>query len=645
MKRLTLRGLPPLGFLGGAICATLAGGVVVLAAPQKFASEKSGAFVLTSDLKADVDAFFEREVASHFAQIPLEGELPEKVHGAITTGDFSWGTYVRSLAAYSETRGTRMVAGRDVVPLIARVGVIEAAKGSKTFAQLYGALALRHFGKDLKTNALWQSLSEPDKAAWKSLLDPMRFYDPKTRQVINLPENYLGVASRIATLAFQMGLIEDRRFVDSLLDRAAEPFTKGALYADDAGTTGRYDRYSNEYARYVYEAAETVGRDDILKALGPSLSAQMKLWWDLVAPDGYGYPWGRSLGVVSYLDTLEIVAFLAAHPEFRPAPIRDLASEYRLAWLWLKNDYRPETHHLSVFAPGRGNYSYISKEREWQQTVGFFGKAIMAEDTLMKALAKENVASFPATPSYPKVARFEFFRHGDRPSGVWLVRQGLLRFALPITTGTKPGVADYLAAPHGLPGFAAPVEQVFPAGASFFELPDGRVLIPGDSADEIVPGSDGRALRATWRRFVVKGGKTGEWVEPGFEVSVAWRIHRSTLERTETVTALRDVEVKTMTWSLPSTGKAPLTNATKAGTPSGVLRLFGGEGVLEVTSNGGLSMTPSIQTPGDGPLGRGAQGAIRTHVSFQSSDLRIRASESRRWTISLALSPLTARKQ
>jgi hypothetical protein len=83
-----------------------------------------------------------------------------------------------------------------------------------------------------------------------------------------------------------MGVLQDRGFVDSLLDRAAEPFTGGALYADDAGATGRYDRYSNEYARFVYEAAETVGRDDLLKALKPTLTAQMKLWWDLVSPDG-----------------------------------------------------------------------------------------------------------------------------------------------------------------------------------------------------------------------------------------------------------------------------------------------------------------------------------------------------------------------
>ena len=361
------------------------------------------------------------------------------------------------------------------------------------------------------------------------------------------------MASRVATLSFQMGVLEDRAFVDALLDRAAEPFTKGALYADDAGTAGRYDRYSNEYARYVYEAAETVDRQDILAALRPSLTAQMTLWWDLVSPDGYGYPWGRSLGVVSYLDTLEIVAFLAAHPAFRPAPLPELASEYRLAWMWLHGNYDPDRHMLSVFAPGRGNYAYITKEREWQQTVGFFGKALMAEDTLMRVLAAENVLSFPERPSLPAVARFEFFRHGDRPAGVWLVRQGPLRFALPITTGTKPGVADYLPAPHGLPGFAAPVEQTVPAGASFFELPDGRTLAATDGADEIVPGADGRSLRATWHRFVAVGGKTGEWIEPGFDVSIAWRIENGTLTRTETLTAPHDITIRRLTFLLSST--------------------------------------------------------------------------------------------
>jgi len=35
-------------------------------------------------------------------------------------------------------------------------------------------------------------------------LDVSAFYDPKTQQVINLPENYLGVAARIASTSYQL---------------------------------------------------------------------------------------------------------------------------------------------------------------------------------------------------------------------------------------------------------------------------------------------------------------------------------------------------------------------------------------------------------------------------------------------------------
>ena len=602
------------------------------------AGAAAGPSIATATFKADVDAFLDREVTAHLLAIPADGPLPDRVHGSLTTGEYSWGTFVRALAAYADTRHTRLVGGRDVVPLVARVGVSESANGGRAFAQLYAALALRHFGADLTQNALWQSMSAGDRAAWTSLLDPTRFYEPATRRVINLPENYLGVASRVATLAFQMGVLKDRAFVDSLLDRAAEPFTKGALFADDAGTAGRYDRYSNEYARYVYEAAETVNRQDLIKALQPTLKAQVTLWWDLVSPDGYGYPWGRSLGVVSYLDTLEIVAFLAAHPALRPAPIADLASEYRLAWLWLSTNYAPDRHMLMVFAPGRGNYAYITKQREWQQTVGFFGKALMAQDTLMRTLAAEKIAAFPEHPNLPAVSRFEFFRHGDRPAGVWLVRQGQLRFALPITTGTKPAVADYLPAPHGLPGFVAPVEQMVPAGASFFEMPDGRTLAATDGADQITPGADGRSLRAVYRRFVTVGGATRDWVEPGFAVTIDWRIEGSMLLRTETLTSSGDVTIRRLSLIVSSTATS---HASTSASPA-VTRLSGPEGVLEVRTGGGLRVATSIREVGDEPLGRGPRLPIPTHVTFEAQNIRLQAGQPRSWDISLTEStPIT----
>jgi hypothetical protein len=211
-----------------------------------------------------------------------------------------------------------------------------------------------HYGAGLNKNAVWQSMNDSERKEWLSLLDPSRFYDAKKRIVINLPENYLGVAARITAMSYQLGVMKDRAFLDSIIERASEQFTKGALYSDDNPPTGRYDRYSNEYERFCWFAADVAGRDDIKNKLRPSLKRQMQLWWDVVSPAGYGYNWGRSQGLTSYLDTLEIVAFLASHPEFRPAPLAQLASLYYQAWQWLRADYNDQTHLFRVFDFGRG---------------------------------------------------------------------------------------------------------------------------------------------------------------------------------------------------------------------------------------------------------------------------------------------------
>ncbi len=582
-------------------------------------------------LRQQVDAFLDRELAAHLGAIPPNGERPDRIFGALTTGEFSWGTFMRALGAWAETRGERQLAGRDLPSLIGRIGMAESKQGSKAFAQLYAALALRHFGKDLSSNPVWQGLTPQGRSAWRALLDPTRFYDPVAKRVIGLPENYLGVAARIAAMAWEMGLSEDRAFADAVLDRAARPFVEGALYADDGAGSGRYDRYSNEYARYVWEAAGILGRDDLRSALRPSLKTQMRLWWDLLAPDGYGYPWGRSLGIVSYLDTLEIVAFLARHPEFRPAPLPELVAAYRLAWDWLRRDYRDPEHLLSGFAPGRGQYAYISRDREWQQTVGFFGKALSAQATLMAALDREELTRFPSVPGLRSLARFEFFRAGERPAGVWLVRQGPLRFALPITTGTKPGVADYLPAPHGLPGWAAPVEQVVPALTTFVELTDGRLMVAADGADTIEPGPGGQSLRAVWRRFALVGGKPADWVDAGLQLEVCWRLQGHALVREETFTAQRDTSIRRLWLHVPSTGVA---EGARPG--SAIHRFNGPEATLTVfLSRADWPVTTSIQNFGDEPLGRGARGAIPNHLVLEAQNLRLTRGRPRTWIVSL----------
>ncbi|HSC29324.1 MAG TPA: hypothetical protein VLD67_18755, partial [Vicinamibacterales bacterium] len=422
---------------------------------------------------------------------------------------------------------------------------------------------------------------------------------------------------------------------DSLLDRAALQFTSGALYADDALPTGRYDRYSNEYARYVWEAAQIAGRTDLLDAMRPSLAAQMRLWWDLVAPDGYGYQWGRSLGVVGYLDTLEVAGFLAITPEFRPAPLEQLAAAYHSAWRWLRRDYKDDRHLLSLFDFGRGNFGYISRDREWQQTVGFLGKLAHAHAQLMSGIRAEKVGRIPSTPVLPPVARFEFFKTSGRQAGVWVVRQGGVQFALPFTTATRPGVADYLPAPHGLAGFAAPVEQILPALVPFVELADGRTIVAADGADSIEPSADGRGVIARWTRWALIGGKPAELVEPGITSEVEWRLDGRRLTRVERLTASRPLEIRRWRLVLPSTG-----DRWEATTAAGARRdtIAGREGTLAVSIvNSDWPCPVTGLATGDSAGGRGARGPIPLHLIFEARDIALAPGSARGWTLQLQL--------
>jgi hypothetical protein len=605
--------------------------------PERAELQASASSISVSDLNNQIRDFLDREFAAHVGDINNLDPQQDRVVGALTTGEFSWGTFMRALAAYSELSDKKTVAGHDVAAMIGKMGLIEARHGGKTFAQLYAALALRHFGTDLNHNAVWQNLAPDEKESWQSLLDPARFYDRQKHEVINLPENYFGVASRVAAISFQLGVVKDRAYVDEILDRAAQQFTSGALFADDAVPDGRYDRYSQEYARYVYDAAGIVGRRDILSALAPSLKTQMQLWWDLLAPDGYGYPWGRSLGAIGYMDTLEIVAFLAQHPEFRPAPLPQLAAAYFAAWRWLRNDFNDHTHLLSVFAFGRGNYSYINREREWQQTTAFLGKLIGAHLAFIANLQKEGITSLPATPRLGDVARFEYFRRGVRPEGVWLVRQGLLRFALPITTGPKGGISDYLPAPHGLPGFAAPVEVAYPALVPYIELEDGRVIVASDGADEISPSLDGRSLTLTWKHWAIAGGKAAALIDPGFTANVYWALEGNRLRRIETLTAEKSVHIRHWWMAVPTSADAA-TERTVAGTR--VERFQSQEASFEFqVLHSDWPIEIQLRATGDSVLGRGTRGPIPLLLVFTSNTITLNPGSPLKWEFEISVAP------
>ena len=479
-------------------------------------------------------------------------------------------------------------------------------------------------------------MTSDEKEAYVALLDPGRFYDAKTHKLIHLPENYFGVAARIAAIDYELGLNKDRASLDDLLNRAATQFTGGALFADDALPTGRYDRYSNEYARALYDAAVLAGREDLMKAVASSLKEQMKLWWDLLSPDGYGYSWGRSLGAISYMDTMEIAAFLAKHPEFRPAPLPQLASAYFAAWSWLRNDFNDQTHLLSIFAFGRGDYGYITKEREWQQTTTFFGKVIGAHQMFVSALEKEGLKNFPARLCLSDVARFQYFRNDSgRKFGVWVVRSGDIHFALPFVAGPKAATSDYQPAPHGFPAFAVPVEKIYPCFVPFIELEDGRTIAPVDGADEIKPAADGKSVTAVWKRWVVAGSKAGETVNPDLISEVTWSLQGNSIHRVESLIASKPLKIGRLWLAIP-TRYTHVETLEVSGTRTD--RLTSNGVTLDVqVIHSDWPLQISAYATGDDSLGRGDRGAIPLHLILESKNVSLTPGTAKSWDITLSV--------
>jgi hypothetical protein len=258
------------------------------------------------------------------------------VLGARTVGEVLVGTFhARAGGDRPACEGADAGGSQDVPQWVGRMGLIEAA--CRQQGVLPGCMRrsrCRHYGENLAQKAVGRSdAGRARRVALAASTSALLRSGQPPRESIS-PRTISASPPRVAAIGFRVGLTKDRAPLDALIDRAVEPFSNGVSFPTMRRPTGRL-RPLLERVRALTcgTPAEQANRPTSSRRFVPSLTTQMKLWWDLVdGGDGYGYPWGRSLGVVSYMDTLEIVGFLAQHPEFRPAPLADLVSQYARAW-------------------------------------------------------------------------------------------------------------------------------------------------------------------------------------------------------------------------------------------------------------------------------------------------------------------------
>jgi hypothetical protein len=182
-------------------------------------------------------------------------------------------------------------------------------------------------------------------------------------------------------------------------------------------------------------------------------------------------------------------------------------------------------------------------------------------------------------------------------------------------------MSDYLPAPFGLPGFAAPVEQIYPSLTPFIELADGRTVVATDGADEIEPSRNGQALRVRWTRWAVVGTPAGKVQDVGLTSEVVWRIDNGTLTREETLSSKQPVSIRRWRMAIPSTHSNIDMELLKRGT----VRFKSSNGALDVTFGADFPVQTTVLATGDTPAGRGVHGAIPLHLVYEDENVELKA--------------------
>jgi hypothetical protein len=177
------------------------------------------------------------------------------------------------------------------------------------------------------------------------------------------------------------------------------------------------------------------------------------------------------------------------------------------------------------------------------------------------------------------------------------------------------------------------VEQQFPTMTPFVELGDGKVIVAGDCADEIIPSSDGLSVRAVWRRWAVLGTKSGDLVEPGLTAEVTWRIESGSLIRTEELTSTKPITIRHLRVDVPSTGEVVRTQFKEG---QRVDSFSSVDGILEVSVvKSTVSLSNAIHTTGETVLGRGSRVPVPMYLELEARDLTIESGKPLSWTLVL----------
>lgn len=339
----------------------------------------------------------------------------------------------------------------------------------------------------------------------KAKLDWRTFVDERSLELINLPNNYYGVAYSVAELRALLGW-ESEAASQALLERTLAHYRTYSDFgfADETDGQGRFDRYSVLLIGEIAQRFIETGREpppDVKRWLRQS--AELLLL--RVGPDGHGFEYGRSIGAYGETAFLEVLSAAAWYDLLTPEE-KDVAYAYsaRVAQRYMDFWVDPRTGSVNLWDGGRKTDAYRGKHRVLGENLSLARHFYYTNDlwTRMgyggRAPAVDLVAWRASRPR-ATLTRFSRKPEAEHALFTWIDRGRL--FGVPLINGGRGQHANnpYSPLPFS-PGLVeGAADESFPQLRFQFRMSDGAVLAPLAYFDDVRTASNGDADALEWR--------------------------------------------------------------------------------------------------------------------------------------------------
>ncbi|MET0307259.1 MAG: hypothetical protein ABW023_01010 [Sphingomonas sp.] len=335
-----------------------------------------------------------------------------------------------------------------------------------------------------RAGLLDQAVRPETLAALREKLDWRRFVDPRSLKLINLPNNYYGVAFSVARLRYLLGW-EDESASQALLQRMLghyRTYSGEYGFADETDGEGRFDRYSvlliGEIAQRFIET-------------GMAPTSQVKAWLRKSATlmlhraslTGEGWEYGRSIGAYGETAFLEVLTAAAKLGVLDPQE-RDMAYALssRIAARYVDFWLDPKTGSVNLWDNGRRTDAYRGKHRILGENLSLARQYIYT-NAIWNDLGYRGaipVAGYAAWLGTLAPAELTWFARGAHDRALLTIRDGGHVIGLPLINGGDSQHMNnpYFPVPYSAGMLSGSADATYPHLVPRFTLADGGVLMP-----------------------------------------------------------------------------------------------------------------------------------------------------------------------